>query len=114
MAKKILSVVYKPYVLPSEFSEMENFIEKNKILMTEQVVSSIEYAVEKKLEIVEVFKFKKSNFVVTLSCETFKQNLKNVYDYYISMEKYELCTRIKNIESKLNTIVYNLNTHEKK
>ena len=106
MAKKPLTVTYKPYLLPSDFSEMDTFIEKNKTMMTEQVVSSIEYAIEKKLEIVEVFKFKKSDFVITLSHETFKQNLENVYNYYISTEKYELCTRIKKIEEKLNTVLY--------
>lgn len=113
MAKKPLTVTYKPYTLPSEFSEMDDFIKNNKTIMTEQVVSSIEYAIEKKLEIVEVFKFKKSNFVITLSQETFKQNLENVYNYYISTEKYELCTRIKKIKEKLNTVFYTLNSHEK-
>lgn len=114
MANKPLSVTYKPYMLPSEFAEMDAFIEKNKTLMTEQVVSSIEYAVEKKLEIVEVFSFKKSDFVITLSHETFKQNLENVYNYYILVEKYELCARVKGIENKLNTVLYNLNSYEKK
>jgi hypothetical protein len=108
MAKKPLNVTYKPYLLPSDFSEMDKFIKKNKTMMTEQVVSSIAYAIEKKLEVVEVFKFKRSDFVITLSHETFKQNLENVYNYYISTEKYELCTRIKKIEEKLKTIVYNL------
>lgn len=114
MAKKSLSVAYKPYTLPSDFSEMDIFIGKNKTIMTEQVVSSIEYALEKKIEIVEVFKFKKSNFVITLSHNTFKQNLENVYNYYISTEKYELCARVKKIEEKLNTVLYNLNSYEKK
>ena len=48
MAKKPLPVTYKPYMLPSDFSEMDIFIEKNKTVMTEQVVSSIEHAIEKK------------------------------------------------------------------
>ena len=51
----------------------------------------------------EVFKFKKSDFVITLSHDTFKQNLENVYNYYILIEKYELCTRIKKIADKLNS-----------
>jgi hypothetical protein len=114
MAKKPLSVTYKPYLLPSEFSEMDKFIENNKTIMTEQVISSIEYALEKKLQVVEVFKFKKSNFVITMSYETFQQNLENVYNYYIEMEKYELCGRVKKLEDKLKTVFYNLNSHEKK
>jgi hypothetical protein len=47
MEKKSLTVTYKPYTLPSDFSDMDTFIEKNKTIMTEQVVSSIEYAIEK-------------------------------------------------------------------
>lgn len=114
MANKLLSVTYKPYILPSDFAELDKFIEQNKTVMTEQVVSSIEYALDKKLEIVEVFKFKKSDFVITLSADTFKQNLENVYNYYILTEKYELCSRLKKVEDKLNIILYKLNLHEKK
>ncbi len=105
---------YKPYLLPSEFSEMERFIEVNKTLMTEQVISSIEYALDKNLNVVEVFSFKDSHFVVTLPFEQFKDNLLHVYNYYIQMEKYELCTRIKKIETKLDSELKKINTHEKK
>ena len=112
-AKKIKSS-YIPYLLPSDFEEMDIFIKNNKTLMTEQVVSSIEYAVENKLPIIEVFKFKKSDFVITLSYDNFKNNLENFYNYYISIEKYELCARIKKLEDKLNAVSYKLITHEKK
>ncbi len=104
---------YQPYLLPSEFSEMERFIEVNKTLMTEQVISSIEYALNKKLNVVEVFSFKDSDFVVTLPFEQFKDNLLHVYNHYIQMEKYELCTRIKKIETKLDSELKKINTHEK-
>jgi len=105
---------YKPYLLPSDFNEMERFIEVNKTLMTEQVLSSIEYALDKKLTIIEVFSFKDSDFVVTLPFEQFKDNLLNVYNYYIQIEKYELCSRIKKIETKLDSELKKLNIHEKK
>ena len=105
---------YKPYLLPSEFNEMERFIEVNKTLMTEQVITSIEYALDKNLNIVEVFSFKDSDFVVTLPFEQFKDNLIHVYNYYIQMEKYELCARIKKIEIKLDSELKKTNTHEKK
>jgi hypothetical protein len=94
---------YKTYVLPSKFHEMKNFIEKNKVIMTEQVISSIEYALEKKLSFVEIFSFEDSDFVITLNIENFKENLENVYNYYIETEKYELCARIKTLEKKLDT-----------
>jgi hypothetical protein len=114
MAKKSLKIAYKPYILPSGFSEMDVFLESHKTDMTEQVLDSIEYALQKNLDTVEVFKFKGSDFVIALSYDTFKQNLENVYNYYISTEKYELCTRVKKIETKLNTVTYKLTSHEKK
>jgi len=104
---------YKIYVLPSNFDEMERFIESHKIEMTEQVVSSIEYALNKKLSFVEVFSFKNSDFVITIPIESFKENLNNVFNYYIHTENYELCARIKFVEKLLeNTLKKNL--HEKR
>jgi hypothetical protein len=111
---KKLTSSYSPYILPSDFNEMDKFIESHKTIMTEQVVASIEYALEKKLQVVEVFKFKSSDFVITLSYDSFQNNLENVYKYYIETEKYELCSRIKKLENQLNTISYKLITHEKK
>jgi len=105
---------YTPYLLPSNFEEMDKFIELNKTVMTEQVVASIEYALEKNIPVVEVFKFKSSDFVITLSYDSFQNNLENVYKYYIDTENYELCARVKKLEDKLNAISYKLITHEKK
>ncbi len=82
--------------------------------MTEQVLSSIEYALQEKLPVIEVFKFQKSNFVVTITFDTFLDNLKNIFDYYISTEKYELCKRVKLLESKINTVSFTDIQYEKK
>jgi len=100
--------------LPADFIEMKNFIENNKVQMTERVVSSIEYALEKKLSFVEVFSFKNSDFVITLPLENFKENLENVYNYYIQTEKYELCSRVKRVETKLINVLHKKTAHEKK
>lgn len=104
---------YKIYVLPSNFDEMERFIDSHKIEMTEQVVSSIEYALNKKLSFVEVFSFKNSDFVITIPIESFRENLKNVFDYYIDTENYELCARVKSIETLLEKALKK-NLHEKR
>lgn len=104
---------YKIYVLPSNFDEMERFIDSHKIEMTEQVVSSIEYALNKKLSFVEVFSFKNSDFVITIPIESFRENLKNVFNYYIDTENYELCVRIKSIEIMLEKALKK-NLHEKR
>lgn len=104
---------HKLYTLPSNFNEMNKFIEVNKIQMMEHIVSSIEYAIDKKLSFVEIFSFKNSDFVVTLPKTQFKENLENVYSYYIEKEQYELCVRVKSVENKLNSILDKI-THEKK
>ena len=100
-------------MLPSNFDEMERFIDSHKIEMTEQVVSSIEYALNKKLSFVEVFSFKNSDFVITIPIESFRENLKNVFNYYIDTENYELCVRIKSIETLLEKALKK-NLHEKR
>lgn len=69
--------------------------------MTQQVVSSIEYAVKHKLPIVEVFQFKGSEFVVTVSPREFDANLENIYKFYLVKEHYELCQRIVKLRGKL-------------
>jgi hypothetical protein len=90
-----------PYVLPSNNKELQTFISKYKVDMTEQVVSSIEFAIKHKLAIIEVFQFKDSKFVVTVSPKEFDSNLENIYNYYLEGEHYELCSRIVKLRKKL-------------
>lgn len=92
-----------PYVLPSDNKELQSFVSKYKVDMTEQVVSSIEFAVKYKLPIIEVFQFKDSKFVVTVSPKEFDVNLDAIYKFYIETEHYELCPRIVKLRSKLKT-----------
>ena len=73
---------HKLYSLPSNFNEMNKFIENNKIQMMEHVVSSIEYAIDKKLSFVELFCFNDSDFVVTLPKDQFKENLEKLEQFF--------------------------------
>lgn len=99
-----------PYVLPSNNKDLHDFIRKYKVDMTEQVVSSIELAIKYNLPIVEVFQFKDSKFVVTVSPTEFDANLENIYNYYLEAEKYELCERVVKLRKKLGK---NLNEKKK-
>ena len=67
----------------------------------EQVINSIEYAIDNKMEMIEVFSFKGSDFIVTLNAESFLENVENIYKFYVSEEKYELCKRVKRINLRL-------------
>jgi hypothetical protein len=92
---------YKPLVLPKEDLEISKFIELNEKILLEHVLSSIEYACKNGLDVVEVFKFENSDFMITLNYEFFKKNIENLYDVSIKKQYYELCNRIKMVHLKL-------------
>jgi len=94
-------VSYKPIILPSEDSELKSFIEKNKTKMMENVLNSIEYSLDNDLSSVEVFRFKQSDFIITLNRDCFLENVENIYKHYIENQEYELCPRVKNINFRL-------------
>lgn len=108
--KKIIKE-FDPYVLPSDNEELQNFISKYKVDMTEQVVSSIEFAFKHKLPLIEVFQFKGSKFVITVCPKEFDINLEGIYKYYLEAEHYELCPRVIQLRYKINKT---LNEKEKK
>lgn len=85
------------YVLPSQNDEMRSFVNKFKVDMMEHVVSSIKFAVENKLPLVEVFQFKNSPFVVTINEKEFIPNLSNIRDYYREKQLFELCPRVEQL-----------------
>lgn len=69
--------------------------------MMEHVLDSIECAVIQKLPIVEVFQFKNSGFVITLSDEDYLTNLDNLYIYFLEHEKYENCERLIRLQKTI-------------
>ena len=112
MAKKKapINTFCEAYVLPSKNSDLLTFVEKFRLDMSEQIISSIDYAVKNNLPMVEVFQFKNSEFVVTISKPHFKEHLDHIFDYYMAGEHYELCPRVTQVKNELNQI----NTNETK
>lgn len=102
-----MTEVYSPLTLPSDYDEMNEFIIQNKVKLTEKVVSSVSYALNNNLSSIEVFKFKNSDFIVVLEYDSFKENINNIYEFYIQSENYELCDRVNKLKKLLET-------HEKK
>jgi len=92
---------YKPLILPSDFSEMDLFLRKNKFKLSQHVVASIDHAIKNKLTNIEIFKFKNSDYVIVLFETTFEQELKNIYEYYIKEELYESCNQVIDIQKRL-------------
>lgn len=81
--------------------------------MMEQVVGIIEFAIEKNLPMVEVFQFKNSDFVITLSEKDYLTNLDNIYAYYMQREAYEHCARVVRLRKTLQEKSLPNNTDEK-
>lgn len=100
MAKKE-NKSFEKYVLPSEYSELESFSKKFKTDMMEHVVDSIETAMKEQLSFVEVFQFKNSDFVITLSDKDYLTNLENIYSYFLSNEHYEYCGKLVRLQKTL-------------
>ena len=101
------------YVLPSENKDLQSFSQKFKVDMMEQVVGIIEFAVERHLPIIEVFQFKNSDFVITLSEKDYLTNLDNIYTYYMQREEYENCPRVVRLRKTLQEKSSQKNTDEK-
>lgn len=104
---------YEKYVLPSKYDELTSFSKKFKSDMMDHVLSSLERAIDKDLPLVEVFQFKNSDFVITLSDVDYLTNLENLYAYFLDNEKYENCDRLVRLQKTIKEKSENT-TDEKK
>ncbi len=100
MAKKNVKE-NETYILPSDNDALITFVDTHKFDMMEHIISSIEFAIKNKLSLIEVFQFKNSKFVVTISDKEFESNLENVFDCYMEHEAYELCDRVVKLQKLL-------------
>ncbi len=89
------------YILPSPNEEMKSFVSKFKVDMMEHIISSIKFAMENKLPIIEVFQFKNSPFVITISEKEFGSNLAHIHKFFMDKEIYELCPKIEELQKIL-------------
>jgi len=102
MAHKTKTVIgLDSYILPSDNDEMRKFVTKFKVDMMENVVSNIKFAVENKIDVVEVFAFKNSPFVVTISKKEFDANLEHIEKFYTEEEIFELIPSVKELRKSL-------------
>lgn len=92
---------YSSLMLPEDYVTMEKFIVSNKVKLMEQVLSSIHFAIKNDLVAVEVFNFSNSDFIVTLEYQSFKDNIENIYKFYLDAELYEYCSRVSKLKKLL-------------
>lgn len=95
--KKTDNIENELYIIPSSSNEMRTFVSQFKIDMMEHVVSSIKFAVEQKLPLVEVFQFKDSPFVITIAEKEYISNLQNINKFYRDNQIFELCPKIEKL-----------------
>lgn len=107
---KQIDNIFTEYVLPSSNDALRNFARRSKVDMMEQIVSSIEYALENDIHLIEIFQFKNSDFVITLSEKDYLTNIDHIFQYYLDTEKYELCERVARLQKLLKE---KSETHEK-
>lgn len=81
---------------------MDEYVTKHKTELTQQVVMAVEFALKNNLSNVEVFNFSETDFIVVMCVSTFKENLENIYDYYIDSEQYEFCDRVLKLQQIIN------------
>jgi hypothetical protein len=96
-----MSKLLTPLVLPSDYDEMESFIINNKVKLTEHVVSAVQHAVSNDIPSVELFSFKDSDFIVILEYPSFKDNIENIFKFYVETEQYEFCDRVSKLKKIL-------------
>lgn len=98
-----MTEIVTPLVLPSDYDEMEKFIVNNKVKLTEHIVTSVHFAVKNDLPTIELFSFDKSDFIVVLEYSSFKDNIENIYNFYLETELYEFCKRVSQLKKLLDT-----------
>lgn len=89
------------YILPSSNEDMRAFVAKFQVDMMEHIISSIKFAVENNLSVVEVFQFKNSPFVVTIAEQEFDLNLEYITNFYQGNQMYELCPKVEQLRKIL-------------
>ena len=95
---------YPTKKLPCSFKTQQEFLKKNKILLMEHAIDCIEYAINNKLDLIEIFEYPGTNFVILVTKEEYKENINYIYDHFIKNELYEKCTKIATLQKKLNEI----------
>jgi hypothetical protein len=87
--------------LPSDYSEMDSFIQKNRVKLMQQIVLSVQYALDNDYPSIEVFTFENSDFIVILDWSNFKDNIDNIFEYYVETEQYEYCDRLVKLKKQI-------------
>ena len=83
------------------YATLEEFSESQSAEIYEATLSAIYNAIELDLGQIPVFAVKDSDSVVSLVRDQFRDKLDNCIVYYQSIEEYEICSTIKDLQEQL-------------
>ena len=95
---------YEIIELPASNAEMEKYLDIHRKEINLRILNNIEYAIDARMQSVELFSFKNSNFIVVMNKSDFKENLQNLVDFGMKNQDYEICTKAKKVIQKLDRL----------
>lgn len=95
---------YEVIELPASNAEMEKYLEVHRKEINRRVVENIDYGIKMRLNAVEIFSFKNSNFVVLMNRKDFKENLQNIIDFSLKNQDFDVCKKAKMVMQKLDKV----------
>lgn len=88
--------------LPSDNSDMENFLEKNKDLIYLYIINKIKDSIVFGEDCVELFGFEGTEYCVIIHKNSFENILERYYNYFMENEIYEGCSEVKAAKENLH------------
>ena len=81
---------------------LEDFEAKaKKPTMMKSLVSNIAEGIEDRLESVNIAEIKNHDLIISVPKSEWKSGLERAMEYYIKIEEYEQCSKIKNLIKKI-------------
>jgi hypothetical protein len=94
-------IMLNTYIIPTINEDMRTFVSKFKLDMMDHAVDAIRHAVDNNLDLIEVYNFKDSPYVVTITKKEFEKNIEYIYNYCFENENYEVCGKIKELQKRM-------------
>ena len=86
--------------IPSSYSQLDQDLKKNKLKYMNYIYDLIISETEDDKitkEKINVFKFENTNLIVSIASNHYKEVVDNLLNYYIKLELFENCNKLKRI-----------------
>jgi len=81
---------------------LEDFEAKaKKPIMMRSLVTNIASVIKEELESVNIAEIKHHDVIISVPKDEWKSGLENAMEYYIKIEEYEICSKIKKLIEKI-------------